>query len=125
MSLERETTVAKLFELKNRRKTAQHFAVSMETLNRRLKEWGVKTDFRPRAVVRMDVFSIGEKVVWEPRTARQGFFGHPLGKKPVECVVVSGPSKTSVYYVETSKPVFSKVRTKHAVIGHALRRGTI
>lgn len=125
MSLERESTVAKLFELKNRRKTAQHFAVSMETLNRRLKEWGVKTDFRPRAVVNVDVFQAGEEVVWEPRTARQGFYGHPLGKAPVECVVLSGPSKTDVYYVETVKAVFGKLRTKHAVLGHSLRRGKL
>lgn len=120
--LDRDQVVAKLFELKSRHKTAQHFAISKETLNRRLKEWGVETDFRPRAVPNFATFSVGEPVIWEPRTARQGFFGHPLGKAAVDCIVTSGPSKSNTYYVETIKPVFGKTKTKHAVIGHALRK---
>lgn len=124
--LDRDQVVAKLFELKNRYNTAQHFAVSKETLNRRLKEWGVETDFRVeyrnRVSKHNEVFKPGDIVVWAPRHARQGFFGHPLGKAEVECMVVKGPSKANHYTVETLNPVFAKTKTKHAVIGHSLRK---
>lgn len=121
-NLDRETVIAKLFELKNRAETARFFAISKESLNRRLKEWGIETDFRPRAVPNFETFSPGDHVIWEPRTARQGFFGHPLGKAAVDCIVTSGPAKGNLYTVETIKPVFGKHKSKHSVIGHALKK---
>lgn len=120
--LDRETVLAKLFELKNRVETARFFAISKESLNRRLKEWGIETDFRPRASTTNETFQAGDLVIWEPKKARQGFFGHPLGKAPIECVIISGPSKDNVYYVKTLTPVLGVGKSRCSVIGHALRK---
>ena len=120
--LHRDRVVAKLFELKNRAETARYFAVSKETLNRRLKEWGVETSFKPKATQSTEILSAGDLVIWEPKKAREGFFGHQLGKAPIECVVISGPSKDDTYRIKTISLHLKSKDHLHEVRGSSLRK---
>jgi len=117
-NLDKAQVLAHLAQSKNKLKTAQHFMISRDTLDHRLKGWGEFENYRfyggrPKAQSLVNencpIFRKGERVIWTPAHARRGFFGRPEAYAPVKCEVLSGPSNGDLY---TVRPIGRSERSK-------------
>lgn len=127
-NLSRDEVLTVLRETKNKLKTARRFAISKETLDQRLREWGEFTHFRREKQIPtgVPIFAVGDRVIWRPSYSRPGFHGLPQGLAPWSCVVIRGPSASGYYTVRYDGPerAIRALRRTHEILGARLTKET-
>ena len=132
IKLDRETVIAKLYELQSRSKTAAFFCVNKETMRRHLDSWGVEVIFsgnRHPAVTRHQRPALGEPkfkpgdiVIWKPRSARGGHFGLPIATAALKVRILKKRKDTGYYMIEVldASARFQLKKASHNVLEHSL-----